>query len=227
MALGAAGLSARRTRWPSTSTPRTLQHVAELGRVDHVDLQEQHVGARRDRVHAALLALLGGVLGGVAGLAAVGDDVERPSWARESVMNRRAPSSNSIRSARSSVVRVTREISETTMMPAMNSAEMAMPSGFSMMFSTRAYSRTSGEHGEADGGRPLPAADRGDGHGDGAGDHHRQDAGGVRAGLGVDVGVERDGDDDADRGVDEHHRAHGAAPLRRHAVARAGSAARC
>ena len=58
-------------------------------------------------------------------------------------MNRRAASSNSIRSARSSVVRVTREISETTMMPAMNSAEMAMPSGFSTMFSTSAYSRIS------------------------------------------------------------------------------------
>ncbi len=43
-----------------------------------------------------------------------------------------------MRSARSSVVRETREISETVMMPAMNSAEMAMPSGFSMMFSTRA-----------------------------------------------------------------------------------------
>ena len=61
-----------------------------------------------------------------------------PSWSRESVMNRRAASSNSMRSARSSVVRVTREISETTMMPAMNMAEMAMPSGFSMTFSTRA-----------------------------------------------------------------------------------------
>ena len=54
-----------------------------------------------------------------------------PSWARESVTNRRAASSNSMRSARSSVVRVTREISETTMMPAMNIAEIAMPSGFS------------------------------------------------------------------------------------------------
>jgi hypothetical protein len=36
-----------------------------------------------------------------------------------------------MRSARSSVVRATREISDTTMMPAMNIAEMAMPSGFS------------------------------------------------------------------------------------------------
>ena len=46
--------------------------------------------------------------------------------------------SNSMCSARSSVVRVTREISETTTMPRMNSAEIAMPSGFSRMFSTNA-----------------------------------------------------------------------------------------
>ena len=53
-------------------------------------------------------------------------------------MNRRAASSNSMWSTRSSVVREIREISETTMMPTMNRAEMAMPSGFSTMFSTRA-----------------------------------------------------------------------------------------
>src|SRR2546429_3248201 len=35
------------------------------------------------------------------------------------------------------------ETSETTMIPRMNRAEMAMPSGFSMTFSTRAYSSTS------------------------------------------------------------------------------------
>jgi len=48
-----------------------------------------------------------------------------------------------MRSARSSVVRETRDTSETTIMPRMNRAEMAMPSGFSMTFSTSAYSRTS------------------------------------------------------------------------------------
>ena len=55
-------------------------------------------------------------------------------------MNRRAASSNSMRSARNSVVRETRETSETTMMPRMKSAEIAMPSGCSMMFATSAYS---------------------------------------------------------------------------------------
>ena len=57
-------------------------------------------------------------------------------------MNRRAGSSNSIRSARNSVVRVTRETSETTMMPRMNSAEMVIPSGCSTTFSSSAYSST-------------------------------------------------------------------------------------
>lgn len=66
-----------------------------------------------------------------------------PSNASESVRKRRAVSSNSIRSARSSVVRDTREMSETMTMPAMNSPEMAIPSGFSMTFSTSAYNSTS------------------------------------------------------------------------------------
>ena len=56
-------------------------------------------------------------------------------------MNSRAGASNSIRSARSSVVRLTREISDTAMIPATKTAEMAMPSGFSTMLSASAYSR--------------------------------------------------------------------------------------
>ena len=54
-------------------------------------------------------------------------------------MNRRAVSSNSSRSARISVVRETRETREMTTMPRMNRAEIAIPSGFSMMFATSAY----------------------------------------------------------------------------------------
>ncbi|WP_326600399.1 hypothetical protein [Streptomyces sp. NBC_01803] len=50
--------------------------LAEVGRVDHVDLQEQHVGRAGYRVGAALFPFLRGVLGAVAGLAAVGDDVD-------------------------------------------------------------------------------------------------------------------------------------------------------
>jgi hypothetical protein len=53
-----------------------LEDVAEGGRVDDVDFQEQDVGGAGDGVHALLLVLLGAVLGGVAGLALVGDDVE-------------------------------------------------------------------------------------------------------------------------------------------------------
>ena len=53
-------------------------------------------------------------------------------------MNRRAASSNSIVSARISVVREIRETMETTMMPRMNRAEIASPSGFSITFSTSA-----------------------------------------------------------------------------------------
>src|SRR3712207_5170050 len=98
-----------------------------------------------------------------------------------------------MRSARSSVVREIREISDTAMMPAMNIAEMTIPSGFSMMLSTSAYSRMSVRMTYPVGGAALPAAGGGDGHGDRAGDHHGKDAGGVGAGLGVDVGAERDG----------------------------------
>jgi hypothetical protein len=47
-------------------------------------------------------------------------------------MNLRAASSNSIRSARSSVLRDTRETREIATIPAMKTAEIAMPSGFSM-----------------------------------------------------------------------------------------------
>ncbi len=46
-----------------------------------------------------------------------------------------------------------------------------------------------------------------------------QDAGGVRAALGVDVGPEDDRDDERDGGEDQHQRPDGLGPLRRHAVA--------
>ena len=62
----------------------------------------------------------------------------RPSNSSESVMNRRAFSSNSIRSTRSSVVRLTRETRETATMPRMKNPEMAMPSGFSITFAASA-----------------------------------------------------------------------------------------
>jgi hypothetical protein len=65
-----------------------------------------------------------------------------PSGARESVMNRRAGSSNSMWSARSSVVRVTRETREITTIPRMKKAEMVIPSGFSMTLAISAYSST-------------------------------------------------------------------------------------
>ena len=64
--------------------------------------------------------------------------LSRPSCTSESAMNRRAASSNSIVSARISVVRETRETMETTTMPRMNKAEIASPSGFSITLSTSA-----------------------------------------------------------------------------------------
>ena len=53
-------------------------------------------------------------------------------------MKRRAASSNLMMSARSSVVRATRETSEIAMMPRMKNAEMASPSGFAMTFAASA-----------------------------------------------------------------------------------------
>ena len=51
---------------------------------------------------------------------------------------RRAASSNSMASARSSVARASRETNEISTMPATNASEMTMPSGFSMTLSTNA-----------------------------------------------------------------------------------------
>ena len=65
-----------------------------------------------------------------------------PPSAMASARNLRAVSSNSIRSARSSVLRHTRDTSDTTTMPTMKKNEMAIPSGFSITLSTRAYSST-------------------------------------------------------------------------------------
>lgn len=66
-----------------------VEHFAEVGRVDHVDLQEQSVGGSGDGVHAGLRGLLG-VFGAVSGLSLVGDQGRAPSWASESVMSRRS-----------------------------------------------------------------------------------------------------------------------------------------
>src|SRR5919107_130974 len=56
--------------------PADLQGPGEVRGVPHRDLEEQHRRTGRDGVHVPLLALLEGVLGGVAGLALVGDDVQ-------------------------------------------------------------------------------------------------------------------------------------------------------
>src|SRR5205814_5957438 len=56
--------------------PPNGEDVAEIGRIDDVDLQEQDVGRIGYRVHPALLAFLGRVFGGIAGLPLVGDDVQ-------------------------------------------------------------------------------------------------------------------------------------------------------
>ena len=114
-----------------------VQHLAELGRVDDVDLQEEHIGRPGTGLRRARLVPFC-VLGRLAGFGPVGDEVEPTVVCERSAMNRRAVSSNSMRSARISVVRETREIREMTTMPRMNSAEMASPSGFSMMFATSA-----------------------------------------------------------------------------------------
>ena len=67
--------------------------------------------------------------------------------------------------------------------------------------------------------RALPAAGRGDRDRGRAGDHHRQDPGGVRAGLSVHIRPEDDRDQNADGRVHQDDGAHGPAPLRGHPVA--------
>jgi hypothetical protein len=101
--------------------------------------------AARHRVTPGLFAFLGGVLRGiVAGLMPVGDEVQfavvgqvvgdEPAGGRVEL--------DPVGPQLSSVVRDTREISDTAMMPMMNSPEVASPSGLRMMFSTRAYNNT-------------------------------------------------------------------------------------
>ena len=53
-----------------------------------------------------------------------------------------------------------------------------------------------------------------------AGRHQHQHAGRVRAALGVDVGLEEHGDEERDRGEEQHQRPRRPGPFRRHAVAR-------
>ena len=55
------------------------------------------------------------------------------------------------------------------------------------------------DDGEADGPAALAGAAGGDGHGDRGGADQHQHAGGVRAALGVDVGVEDPGDEERRR----------------------------
>ena len=143
-----------------------------------------------------------------------------PSWAIESAMNRRAGSSNSIRSARSSVVRVTRETSETTMMPAMNTRGDGDAVRLLDDVGDQRVQQDQGEHREADGGAALAGA--------GAAEMVTATAPetiiarmpvAYAPAWALTSAPEGDRDADADRGVDQHDRAHGPAPLRRHAVA--------
>ena len=80
--------------------------------------------------------------------------------------------------------------------------------------------KTSRDQAEADGLPPRSLAVRREGHGDRRRGDHREDAGGVGAGLRIHVGPEEDRDHDADGGEDEDQRANGPRPLRGHAVAR-------
>ena len=75
MALGAAGLAARRMRWPPTSTPWT-RSTSLKSDGSTMSTSRNSTSARPGTGFiAALLALLRGVLGLVAGLALVGDEV--------------------------------------------------------------------------------------------------------------------------------------------------------
>ena len=101
------------------------------------------------------------------------------------------------RSARSSVVRASRETSEMTTMPAMNASGDGDAVGLLDDVLDQRVGEDQGQHGEPDdraGRWPCRRAEMVTANA--AGDHHGQDPGGVGAGLGVDVGLERDRDDD-------------------------------
>ncbi len=203
------------------------ERVAEVGGIDHVDFEEDDVCAAGDGIDAALFAFLVAVLCDVAGLSAVGDEVDGPvvgdgvvdeaagvaveddavgaqfGGARDAGDQRYQDDPRDEEPGDDQAVRLVDDVGD------------------------EGVEQDGGEHGEAGSRGSVTSARDRDGDGEGAGDHHGENAGGVRAGLLVDVGVEGDRDDDAQERVDDHDRPDGAPPLGRHAVVRQVAGGRC
>ena len=111
-----------------------------------------------------------------------------------------------------------RESREITMMP--SDKERSDPDAFGALEDVghRGVDEHDGDDTEADGAFALFPAPGGKRHGNRGGGHQHQDAGGVGAALGVDVGVEQPGDQEPDEREHQHQRTHGPCPPGRHAV---------
>ncbi|WP_240509144.1 hypothetical protein [Streptomyces agglomeratus] len=217
MAFGAAGASARRIRYPSTSTPRTVSDsLKSEGSTTSISRNRTSAGPGTGLVPRCSRSLSEYSARSPACRRLAMMLIEL-SWARVSVMNRRAAGSNDAVGAQFGGARDPgdqRHGDDACDEHAGDGDAVGLVDDVG----DQGVEQHRGERGESRGGDPLVPAKGGDGDGEGTGDHHGQDAGGVGAGLGVDVGVERDGDDDAQRGVDEYDGAYGASPLGGHAV---------
>ena len=199
IAFGAAGLSARSTRCPSTSTPCTCS-ISRNSDGSTTLISRNSTSARPgtglSRRCASSFSSYSAASPAPMRLAIM---LSRPSCTSESAMNRRAASSNSIVSARISVVRVTREIDRDDDDAEDEQGRDREPVG---LLDHVVHERVAEDQASARCTRRrerLPAADGGDQHRDRRRHHHGQDAGGVRAGLRIDIRLERDRDDHADR----------------------------
>jgi hypothetical protein len=198
--------------------PVDLQHPGEVRGVAHGDLEEQHRRVGRDGVHLALLTLLEGVLAGVAGLALVGDDVQ-PATA-DGLGDELAGPVVEVDPIGPQLGAAPHARHQRHHPDAQNEAEGDHDAvGLLQDVVDQGVDEHEGDQAEPGHGPALVPAAGGHRDRERGRDHHRQDPGGVRARLGLDVGPEDDGGDHAQGGVDEHHRPHGTAPLRRHPVA--------
>ena len=115
-----------------------VEFLGEVGRVGHVDLEEDDRAAVGDRVESALFEFLVPVLGEVAGLAFVRDHVQLAPDRSQPAMNTAAVCRSRCRRRAVRWPGRAGRSGRSTTIPAMNAREMTMPSGFSMTFSISA-----------------------------------------------------------------------------------------
>src|SRR5215208_1403489 len=196
-----------------------LQHVLELRGIFYLYLEEEDRLACRDVVVLALLLLLAGVLLGVVAAAPpVGDDVDvalvrRPVYKALGRLVDLYPLLPELEGA----VRPGEERDKDYR--ADEEGCYRDPVGPVIDVGGEGVDEDGGDQAEGKRAAPRPPAVRRQGHSEGRRGHHRQNAGGVGAALGVNIGREDHRDGEGDGGVDKDERPDRASPVGGHAVA--------